>query len=409
MRMRTLALLTLVLCVTSFVFNGCQQKVKEETPPPADQTAQTPPAGGNSADIYARAEAAHMAGQYDEAAALLRDFPAGTPETALAHNLLGLTYAKLGNAGLAEVEFQSALAADPNLKNANYNLAVLRLSDGRLDQAEAGFKAAIKTDPYFAPAHQGLAEVYRRTNRAADAKAEDKIATELAAKAPPAGNTIADLDLGKSLTVGNMAEAPKAGAKPKAAAAPKPKAPPAPTTVEVQLSAPAGTQFNVAIGSALSSANATVGQEVTGTVSSAVMDGNETIIHAGAPVKGRVTAAKSSGRVKGRAELSVAFTSVETVAGWRDIDAPLANGTIQAQGTKKQDAAKIGIGAAAGAVIGEVVGGSAAKGAVIGGAAGTGLVLATKGKEVEIAAGSEIPVALAAPLAISITKTVAPK
>jgi Tfp pilus assembly protein PilF len=406
MRIRMLALLTLGLIVTSLSLTGCQQKAKEEAPPPTEQAS---PEMSNSADIYARAEAAHMAGRYDEAAALLRDFPAGTPETAMAHNLLGLTYARLGNPGLAEVEFQAALAADPNLKNANYNLAVLRLSDNRLEQAESGFQAALKSDPYFAPAHQGLAEVYRRSGKTADAKAEDKIAAELAAKQPPAGTgSIADLDV-KSIAVGDMAEAPKTSSTPKPAATkPKPAAPPKPTTVEVQLSAPTGTAFNVVLGAPLSSANTMIGQEISGTVASAVKSADgDVIIPAGAPVKGRVTAAKASGRVKGRAELGMAFTSVQTVAGWRDIDAPMA--TVQAEGTKKQDAAKIGIGAAAGAVLGEVIGGSAGKGAVIGGAAGTGLVLATKGKEVELAAGAEVPVALAAPLAVTITKTVAPK
>lgn len=406
MRIRMLALLTLGLIVTSLSLTGCQQKVKEEAPPPTDQASTS----SNSADIYARAEAAHMAGSYDEASALLRDFPAGTPETAMAHNLLGLTYARLGNPGLAEVEFQAALAADPNLKNANYNLAVLRLTDGRLEQAESGFKAALKSDPYFAPAHQGLAEVYRRSGKTTDAKAEDKIAAELAAKQPPAGTgSIADLDV-KSIAVGDMAEAPKTtSTKPKPAATkPKPAAPPKPTTVEVQLSAPTGTAFNVVLGAPITSATATAGQAISGTVASAVRSADgEVIIPAGAQVKGQVTQAKSSGRVKGRAELGMAFTSVETVAGWRDIDAPMA--TVQAEGTKKKDAAKIGIGAAAGAVLGEVIGGDAAKGAVIGGAAGTGLVLATKGKEVELAAGSEVSVALAAPLAVSITKTVEPK
>jgi hypothetical protein len=163
----------------------------------------------------------------------------------------------------------------------------------------------------------------------------------------------------------------------------------------------------MALSTPLTSANATVGQEVTGTVSSAVRSGDDVVIRAGAPVKGRVTVAKSSGRVSGRAELALALTSVETVAGWRDIDAPMA--TIQAEGTKKKDAAKIGIGAAAGAVLGEVIGGDAAKGAVIGGAAGTGVVLATKGKEVEIPAGTELQCTLAAPLAVTITKTIAPK
>ena len=48
--------------------------------------------------------------------------------------------------------------------------------------------------------------------------------------------------------------------------------------------------------------------------------------------------------------------------------------------------------AAIGAAIGAIAGGGsgAAKGAAIGGAAGTGAVLATRGKEVELAAGADI-------------------
>jgi outer membrane lipoprotein SlyB len=56
----------------------------------------------------------------------------------------------------------------------------------------------------------------------------------------------------------------------------------------------------------------------------------------------------------------------------------------------ERDAAVIGGGAAAGAIVGAISGGGkgAKKGAIIGGVAGTGAVLATKGKEVELPAGS---------------------
>ncbi len=76
----------------------------------------------------------------------------------------------------------------------------------------------------------------------------------------------------------------------------------------------------------------------------------------------------------------------------------------EAEATKGEDAAKIGIGAGAGAVIGAVVGGKggAAKGAVIGGAAGTGAVVATRGKEVRLDPGTDIPVRLAAPLSVRV-------
>src|SRR6185436_12500123 len=71
--------------------------------------------------------------------------------------------------------------------------------------------------------------------------------------------------------------------------------------------------------------------------------------------------------------------------------------TFQAEATRGEDATKIGAGAGIGAVIGGIVGGGkgAAKGAAIGGAAGTGAVLATRGKEVELAAGTDLPATLA--------------
>ena len=65
---------------------------------------------------------------------------------------------------------------------------------------------------------------------------------------------------------------------------------------------------------------------------------------------------------------------------------------------------KIGGGAGIGAVIGGIVGGAsgAAKGAAIGGAAGTGAVLATRGKEVELAAGTDLNTTLASPFDVRV-------
>ena len=85
---------------------------------------------------------------------------------------------------------------------------------------------------------------------------------------------------------------------------------------------------------------------------------------------------------------------------------PIRTATIarEAEGTKKQDAAKIGGGAAAGAVIGGLLGGGdgAAKGAAIGGGAGTGVVLATRGKEVTVPAGTAVSARLTGPLMIRV-------
>ena len=78
---------------------------------------------------------------------------------------------------------------------------------------------------------------------------------------------------------------------------------------------------------------------------------------------------------------------------------------FEGEATKGEDATKIGVGAGIGAAIGGILGGGdgAAKGAAIGGAAGTGTVLATRGREVELASGTDIEASLATPLDVRIS------
>jgi outer membrane lipoprotein SlyB len=103
----------------------------------------------------------------------------------------------------------------------------------------------------------------------------------------------------------------------------------------------------------------------------------------------------------------VAFRFNSVVA--RDERIDIRTGAIArtAPATKKKDAAKIGIGAGAGAVIGGIVGGGdgAAKGAVIGGAGGTGVVLATRGEEVTVPAGASLSVRLLEPITVRVPIT----
>ena len=67
-----------------------------------------------------------------------------------------------------------------------------------------------------------------------------------------------------------------------------------------------------------------------------------------------------------------------------------------APATKRQDAAKIGVPAVGGAIIGALTGGKkgAAGGAAIGGGAGTAVVLSTRGREVGLARGSIVSLRL---------------
>jgi outer membrane lipoprotein SlyB len=75
-----------------------------------------------------------------------------------------------------------------------------------------------------------------------------------------------------------------------------------------------------------------------------------------------------------------------------------------AESTKGEDAAKIGVGAVGGAIVGGILGGGsgAAQGAVIGGAAGTGVVLATRGEEVTLVKGTVLAASLASPLTVRV-------
>ena len=165
---------------------------------------------------------------------------------------------------------------------------------------------------------------------------------------------------------------------------------------------PVGTTLPLELRSSIASDVSEVEDTVRATLRKAVTVEGQEVLPAGTEVAGHVTEAERAGRVKGRARLAFRFTSL------RHDDERMSLRTEpivqEAEATKGEDATKIGIGAGAGAVIGAVVGGKsgAAKGAVIGGAAGTGVVVATRGKEVRLEPGTDIPVRLAAPLSIRV-------
>src|SRR5438128_7700305 len=115
-----------------------------------------------------------------------------------------------------------------------------------------------------------------------------------------------------------------------------------------------------------------------------------TVIPAGAQAMGTVVEAQPSGRVKGRATVTISFNRV--VVANTPYTIRTARIVREAEPTKGEDAKKVGIGAGAGAVIGAIAGGKkgAAIGTAVGAGAGTGAVLATKGKEVSLGAGATV-------------------
>lgn len=173
-------------------------------------------------------------------------------------------------------------------------------------------------------------------------------------------------------------------------------APPVVRTITI----PDNTVLDVTLNTALASDASRVEERVRGTVSSPVVIDGVAVIPAGAGLVGHVTHVDDSDKVKGRAELAFRFTRLTTGSVTYDIDTrPLS---YVAEGTKKEDAVKIGVGAAAGALVGALAGGKkgAAIGTAVGAGAGTGVVLATDGKEIRLAEGRKLKVSLTNPLTI---------
>jgi len=158
----------------------------------------------------------------------------------------------------------------------------------------------------------------------------------------------------------------------------------------MRMDVPAGTDLVLTLDTPVSSETAKVEQVVRATVAKSIVISGMTVIAEGTPVTGTVVAAERSGKVKGVASITLRFNEL-TVAK-TDYKIKTANISRQAESTKGKDAKKIAIGAGVGTAIGAIAGGGkgAAIGAGVGGGAGAGVVMATRGEEVTIPAGTTL-------------------
>ena len=150
---------------------------------------------------------------------------------------------------------------------------------------------------------------------------------------------------------------------------------------EPKVTLPSGTPLHIVLHQGLGTDESTSGSQFIAALAEPVVVDGKTVLAQGSSVTGRVVDVKKAGRVKGRATLSLALTSVVRDGKTVPIDTETYVGV--ARDNKKRDAAMIGGGAGIGAVIGAIAGGGkgAATGAAIGGAGGTGTVLATRGDD----------------------------
>jgi hypothetical protein len=170
----------------------------------------------------------------------------------------------------------------------------------------------------------------------------------------------------------------------------------------MEMTVPAGTAIELALDTPVSSDNSRPEDTVRAHVTRPVVIDSMTVIPAGSQAVGTVVDAKSTGRVKGRASVTLNFNRI-TVAN-TPYTIRTARVMREAAESKGADSAKkIGIGAGAGAVIGAIAGGKkgAAIGAGVGAGAGTGVAVATKGTEVSLGVGSPVRTTIQEPVKIN--------
>jgi type IV secretory pathway VirB10-like protein len=185
-----------------------------------------------------------------------------------------------------------------------------------------------------------------------------------------------------------------------------PAKPRAAETSKTQATIPAGTKVPVALKHAISTKSAREGDAVYAETTFPVVDNGRILIPAGTYVQGKISEVKRAGRVKGRAEVLMHFTtliypsgytvvlpgSVENVPGAEKTSMKGDEGTIRADSQKGEKIGTVASTAGTGAVVGGLSRGGkgALIGAGIGGAVGTAIAMLTRNNQVKLEAGTTL-------------------
>ena len=162
---------------------------------------------------------------------------------------------------------------------------------------------------------------------------------------------------------------------------PKVVEPPAPTTAVV----PSGTALKVRLNESLSSKSNQAGDFFETVLEEDLIVDGHLLASEGSRITGMVKDAEKSGKVKGRARMSLALTEIAVGDETYDVDSNTLK--FEAKSTAKRDAKRTGLVTGAGALIGVLTGGKkgAGIGAIIGAGVGGGATVLTAGDEVEFA------------------------
>lgn len=191
------------------------------------------------------------------------------------------------------------------------------------------------------------------------------------------------------------------------------------------LTVPSGTKVPLSLKQAISTKNARQGDPVYAATAFPVAIGGRMVIPAGTYVQGVIDRVRRPGRVKGKAEILVHFTSlvfpngytvvmpagVENVPGAEHEKVKDQEGTIQGGGNKGEKVKTAAGTAATGAVIGAASTGTG-KGALIGGgiggAAGLAIAMLSRGPDVRLLPGTSIEMVIQRPLTLDASRVHAP-
>jgi hypothetical protein len=175
---------------------------------------------------------------------------------------------------------------------------------------------------------------------------------------------------------------------------------PAPASRE-PIELPAGTNIVVRMIDGVDSETARVGQTFNAAIDVPVASQNgEALIPRGADVLVKLVDSKDSGKLTGRAELTLDLVSVRINGQMVDINTQTVS---RESGSRGEKTAKVAGGAAvAGAVLGGILGGGkgALGGAAAGGAAGAGVEAVTKGERVRVPSETRLTFVLDTPVKI---------
>ncbi|MGO9564995.1 MAG: TrbI/VirB10 family protein [Candidatus Korobacteraceae bacterium] len=186
------------------------------------------------------------------------------------------------------------------------------------------------------------------------------------------------------------------------------------------ITVPAGTKIPLTLKQGISSKNARPGDPVYAQTAFPITQNDHIVIPAGTFVQGEVRSVVRPGRVKGRAQLQMSFTSmifpngytillpgaVQGTPGKQDTSMKGKEGTIEGGSSKGKDAATIAESTIPGAGIGAIADGGkgAAIGAGAGGVIGLATVLLTRGPEIQLGVGESIEMVLESNLALDPAK-----